>query len=124
MAFEVLGRSLLTIIKRFNYEGVPMPIVREITRQTLMGLDYLHRVCNIIHTDLKPENVVFEIESEAKLSLLCETVLDTPMVELYDHTEPILLNKKQADNYKKNQRKRKNKKAAKASAAGETQNAA
>lgn len=124
MAFEVLGRNLLTLIKRFNYEGVPMPIVREITRQTLMGLDYLHRVCNIIHTDLKPENVVFEIESEAKLSLLCETVLDTPMVELYDHTEPILLNKKQADNYKKNQRKRKNKKAAKASAAGETQNAA
>ena len=22
-----------------------------------MGLDYLHRVCQIIHTDLKPENV-------------------------------------------------------------------
>jgi serine/threonine protein kinase len=22
-----------------------------------MGLDYLHRVCKIIHTDLKPENV-------------------------------------------------------------------
>ena len=32
MAFEVLGRNLLTLIKRFNYEGVPMPIVREITR--------------------------------------------------------------------------------------------
>ena len=22
-----------------------------------MGLDYLHRVCKIIHTDLKPENI-------------------------------------------------------------------
>ena len=62
MAFEVLGRNLLTLIKRFNYDGIPMPIVREITKQTLMGLDYLHRMCNIIHTDLKPENVVFEIE--------------------------------------------------------------
>lgn len=26
-------------------------------RQCLLGLDYLHRVCKVIHTDLKPENV-------------------------------------------------------------------
>jgi serine/threonine-protein kinase SRPK3 len=67
MAFEVLGKNLLTLIKRFNYQGIPVPIVREIAKQTLMGLDYLHRICHIIHTDLKPENVVFEIESQAKL---------------------------------------------------------
>ena len=91
-----------------------MPIVREITKQTLMGLDYLHRVCNIIHTDLKPENVVFEIENSAKLDLLEETVLNTPLVGLYDHTEPILLNKKQLQNFNKNQKKRNKKKAAKA----------
>jgi serine/threonine-protein kinase SRPK3 len=24
----------------------------------LIGLDYLHRKCRIIHTDLKPENVI------------------------------------------------------------------
>lgn len=96
MAFEVLGRNLLTLIKRFNYNGVPVPIVREIAKQTLMGLDYLHRICGIIHTDLKPENVVFEIEEQAKLELLEEEVLNTPLVELYDHTEPIVLNKKQA----------------------------
>lgn len=94
MAFEVLGRNLLTLIKRFNYNGIPIPIVREIAKQTLMGLDYLHRICGIIHTDLKPENVVFEIEETAKLELLEEEVLNTPLVELYDHTEPIVLNKK------------------------------
>ncbi len=27
----------------------------------LLGLDYLHRECGIIHTDLKPENVLIEI---------------------------------------------------------------
>ena len=94
MAFEVLGRNLLTLIKRFNYEGIPMPIVREIAKQSLMGLDYLHRICGIIHTDLKPENVVFELESRPKLSLLEEMVLNTPLVDLFDHTEPIILNKK------------------------------
>lgn len=101
MAFEVLGRNLLTLIKRFEFQGVPMPIVREIAKQTLMGLDYLHRVCKIIHTDLKPENVVFEIEESAKFELLCEEVLNKPLVDLYDQSEPILLNKKQLQNHKK-----------------------
>lgn len=32
--------------------------MRKVTTHTLIGLDYLHRVCGIIHTDLKPENVL------------------------------------------------------------------
>ena len=86
-----------------------------------MGLDYLHRICGIIHTDLKPENVVFEIESRAKLDLLESMVLNTPLVELFDHTEPILLSKKQLAAHKKNQRKRKNKQAAKAATVDDIQ---
>jgi len=38
-----------------------MPLVKQITKQVLLGLDYLHRECGIIHTDLKPENVLIEI---------------------------------------------------------------
>lgn len=38
-----------------------MPLVQQITKQVLLGLDYLHRECGIIHTDLKPENVLIEI---------------------------------------------------------------
>ena len=29
-----------------------------------MGLDYLHRVCKIIHTDLKPENAIVALGNE------------------------------------------------------------
>ena len=50
--------NLLDILKRYNYEGVPMDICQEISRQVLIGLDYLHRFCGVIHTDLKPENVL------------------------------------------------------------------
>ncbi len=56
--FEKLGDNLLTLIKRYDYRGVPLPYVRAIARQVLVGLDYLHREREIIHTDLKPENVL------------------------------------------------------------------
>ena len=58
MVFEVMGVTLLELIKRYNYRGLPMPLVRVITKQILIGLDFLHRMCNIIHTDLKPENIL------------------------------------------------------------------
>ncbi|KAG0151376.1 hypothetical protein CROQUDRAFT_667945 [Cronartium quercuum f. sp. fusiforme G11] len=62
MVFEVLGENLLGLIKRYQYRGVPEHIVRQISKQVLLGLDYLHRECGIIHTDLKPENVLICIE--------------------------------------------------------------
>ena len=61
MVFEVLGENLLGLIKRWNHRGIPMPLVKQITKQVLLGLDHLHRECGIIHTDLKPENVLIEI---------------------------------------------------------------
>lgn len=59
LTFEVLGKSLLSLIKRFNYRGVPLPIIKVISRQILDGLTFTHDECRIIHTDLKPENVLF-----------------------------------------------------------------
>lgn len=67
MVFEVLGENLLGLIKRWNHRGIPMPLVKQITKQVLLGLDYLHRECGIIHTDLKPENVLIEIGDVEKI---------------------------------------------------------
>ncbi len=62
MVFEVLGENLLGLIKRYQHRGVPQHIVKQITKQVLLGLDYLHTECRIIHTDLKPENVLICID--------------------------------------------------------------
>ncbi|KAL7416926.1 kinase-like domain-containing protein [Mrakia frigida] len=62
MVFEVLGENLLGLIKRYQHRGVPPHIVQQIAKQVLLGLDYLHKECQIIHTDLKPENVLICIE--------------------------------------------------------------
>jgi serine/threonine-protein kinase SRPK3 len=58
MVFEILGVNLLEVLKRYEYKGVPLNLAREISRQVLIGLDFLHRICKVIHTDLKPENVL------------------------------------------------------------------
>lgn len=58
MVFEVMGYNLLKIMKLYDWEGIPVPIVRVIAKQILIGLDYLHRMCDVIHTDIKPENAI------------------------------------------------------------------
>lgn len=61
MVFEVLGENLLGLIRRYKHRGIPTVFVKQIAKQLLASLDFLHRKCGVIHTDLKPENVLIEI---------------------------------------------------------------
>jgi serine/threonine-protein kinase SRPK3 len=72
MVFEVLGENLLGLIKRHQSKGVPIHLVKQIAKQVLLGLDYMHRSCGVIHTDLKPENVLIcidDVESVVRTEL-------------------------------------------------------
>jgi len=60
MVFGMLGCNLLSVIKAHNYRGIPLQVVKKMTKGVCMGLDFLHRKCRIIHTDLKPENVLLQ----------------------------------------------------------------
>lgn len=62
MVFEVLGHNLLKLIIRSQYQGIPLLNVKTIIRQVLEGLDYLHTKCRIIHTDIKPENILICVD--------------------------------------------------------------
>ncbi|EGV65911.1 serine/threonine protein kinase, CMGC [Yamadazyma tenuis] len=61
MVFEVLGENLLGLIRRYKHRGIPVVFVKQIAKQLLASMDFLHRKCGVIHTDLKPENVLIEI---------------------------------------------------------------
>ena len=84
MVFEVLGENLLGLIKRYQHRGVPQHIVKQIAKQVLLGLDYLHNECRIIHTDLKPENVLIcieDVESVVQAELAtCPAAVPTKLV--------------------------------------------
>eukprot|EP00002_Diphylleia_rotans_P002474 TRINITY_DN1155_c0_g2_i1.p1 TRINITY_DN1155_c0_g2~~TRINITY_DN1155_c0_g2_i1.p1 ORF type:complete len:720 (-),score=173.00 TRINITY_DN1155_c0_g2_i1:438-2597(-) len=58
MVFETLGRNLLHVMKQYDQRGMPINLCRAIAKQVLVALDFLHSKCGIIHTDLKPENIM------------------------------------------------------------------
>eukprot|EP00106_Octopus_bimaculoides_P009197 XP_014776639.1 PREDICTED: SRSF protein kinase 2-like isoform X3 [Octopus bimaculoides] len=74
MVFEVLGNHLLKLIIRSNYRGIPIENVKNIIRQVLQGLDYLHRKCEIIHTDIKPENILMCVDEAYVRKLAAEAL--------------------------------------------------
>lgn len=68
-------RSFLPAQRRF----FPLALTQRIIKQTLLALDYLHRECKLVHTDVKPDNVLISLKdpSEAITRLLKESPSST-----------------------------------------------
>lgn len=75
LVFEPLNESLLSLQGQFHRggkcylkelgttcvkDGLPLELAKEVTRQVLLALDFLHKECGIVHSDIKPENVMLE----------------------------------------------------------------
>lgn len=72
MVFEVLGENLLSLIRKYKHRGIPVMYVKQIAKQMLLALDFMHRYCGIIHTDLKPENALIEIGDVEQIVAMVE----------------------------------------------------
>ena len=52
LVMELLGENLVTMRRRLQGSRFPAAFVKNVARQTLLGLDYLHTSCGIIHTGM------------------------------------------------------------------------
>ncbi|GAA6223543.1 SRSF protein kinase 3-like [Lates japonicus] len=65
LVLELLGPDLRSWQLCFGNPGLPRLWVKQILTQVLQGLDYLHTQCKIIHTDIKPENILLCLEEQS-----------------------------------------------------------
>lgn len=63
--------------------GLPVPLVKVVAKQLLLALDFLHRECNVVHTDLKPDNILLELDNvDAAIKIQEESRPTAPMQEV------------------------------------------
>jgi len=69
LVFEMLSMNLYEFIKSNNFQGVSMGLVRRFAIQLLVSLHYM-REHNIIHCDMKPENILLRKSNKSGIKVI------------------------------------------------------
>jgi dual specificity protein kinase YAK1 len=69
LVIDLLGQSVLQRIEASHYTGMPISQIRTILSQLLQTLAHLHSL-NMVHLDVKPENILFENEQSDHVRLV------------------------------------------------------
>ncbi|GFF73137.1 SRSF protein kinase 3 [Aspergillus lentulus] len=64
LVYEPMREPLWILQRRFVDRKLPLPIAKAYIYFLLVGLDYLHSECKVVHTDLKLGNVLMSFENE------------------------------------------------------------
>ncbi|OOF96593.1 hypothetical protein ASPCADRAFT_206767 [Aspergillus carbonarius ITEM 5010] len=67
LVFEPLREPLWLLGKHLGSNGVPSAVLKPFLKSLLLGLDFLHSECHIIHTDLKSDNFLLGFEDSKVL---------------------------------------------------------
>ncbi|CAM9660658.1 unnamed protein product, partial [Chrysoparadoxa australica] len=78
LVFEKLGSSLYDLMVTNNYKGLPLYCVRSFSLQLLQAMEFLHSI-DLIHTDLKLENVLLVSGALAQLVLPDGATMKVPV---------------------------------------------
>ncbi|XP_051176712.1 dual specificity tyrosine-phosphorylation-regulated kinase 2-like isoform X2 [Leptopilina boulardi] len=69
ISFELMSLNLYELIKKNNYQGFSLSLIRRFANSLINCLRLLHRE-NIIHCDLKPENVLLKQRGSSSIKVI------------------------------------------------------
>ncbi|XP_017328886.2 dual specificity tyrosine-phosphorylation-regulated kinase 4 isoform X1 [Ictalurus punctatus] len=69
ISFELLGANLYELIKKNNFQGFSLSLIRRFAHSLLKCLQMLHRE-KIIHCDLKPENILLSQRGQGNIKVV------------------------------------------------------
>ncbi|XP_035646181.1 dual specificity tyrosine-phosphorylation-regulated kinase 4-like [Oncorhynchus keta] len=69
ITFELLGVNLYELIKKNNFQGFSLALIRRFTRSLLKCLQMLYKE-KIIHCDLKPENILLSQKGQGNIKVV------------------------------------------------------
>uniref|UniRef100_A0A803KLQ3 non-specific serine/threonine protein kinase n=1 Tax=Xenopus tropicalis TaxID=8364 RepID=A0A803KLQ3_XENTR len=77
--FKLIGENglhiRLMVSENHGSEGLPLTCVRRVLQQVLQGLNFLHKRCRIIHTDIKPENILVCVKADNLQQCMAEATI-------------------------------------------------
>ncbi|KAL2871653.1 putative protein kinase [Aspergillus lucknowensis] len=73
-----LWESVLTFLHRNPVQRLPSPVLAFVLKRLFLALDYLHTECQIIHADIKADNIMFGIADDSVFRDFTEDELQNP----------------------------------------------
>ncbi|KAI5307304.1 Pyruvate decarboxylase 1 [Ascosphaera pollenicola] len=85
---DVMCEPLSTLQQRFEGGVVPLRYLKLICQDVLQGLQFLHQDCHLVHTDIKPDNIMLSLTDVSILDRIVREELETPLPRkmLWDRT--------------------------------------
>lgn len=69
IVMELASFDLYTVLKNQRFRGFLIPVIQMVARDTAIALKYMHSK-NIIHCDIKPENILFSTPENKSCKLI------------------------------------------------------
>ncbi|KAJ5050011.1 hypothetical protein NUH16_008538 [Penicillium rubens] len=87
LVYEAMREPMTVFQQRFENGRMPLPVAKAYIGLLLLGLQYLHAECRLVHTDLKLANILMTFENEKAIpKFIHEQVTKFPM---HYHTDPV-----------------------------------